>query len=192
MKNLLYLFAIAILAIGCKKENTDPCDEITCFNGGTCNSGTCNCPTGYTGTQCQTQLSLKSITITSIDLISYPITFVSGTPYDNDGTGPDWYIVIDEGLTATDPYWFTSLPIFDCDGSTVSFVGAHGFPYTINTSNFTGSNGSGYSIQLRDKDGLDSAFGINIWVNDWNNYSPTIQLSQSGFNIKLNLQYTFQ
>jgi hypothetical protein len=30
------------------------CDNVTCFNGGSCNSGECRCPTGYEGSQCQT------------------------------------------------------------------------------------------------------------------------------------------
>jgi hypothetical protein len=57
MKNLnVFLFAIlvAIVTIGsCKKEEPDPCENITCQNAGVCNDGTCACPTGYSGTRCE-------------------------------------------------------------------------------------------------------------------------------------------
>lgn len=48
-------FALLVAVIpACKKSiPTDPCDAITCHNGGWCLSGTCNCPPGYTGTQCE-------------------------------------------------------------------------------------------------------------------------------------------
>lgn len=48
----LLLFSAAIYS-GCTK--TDPCDNITCKNGGTCVNGTCNCTGDYTGTYCETK-----------------------------------------------------------------------------------------------------------------------------------------
>ena len=33
----------------------DVCNNVVCYNGGSCSSGTCLCPTGYMGTQCQTE-----------------------------------------------------------------------------------------------------------------------------------------
>lgn len=33
----------------------DECKNVNCFNGGTCSGGTCTCPTGYTGSTCQTK-----------------------------------------------------------------------------------------------------------------------------------------
>jgi len=32
--------------------NVDPCINVKCKNGGTCNGGVCNCPKGYTGSDC--------------------------------------------------------------------------------------------------------------------------------------------
>ena len=31
----------------------DDCDDVTCFNGGTCDDGTCECVAGYTGSTCE-------------------------------------------------------------------------------------------------------------------------------------------
>ena len=33
--------------------NKEPCEEVTCQNGGACNDGSCACPVGFTGSECQ-------------------------------------------------------------------------------------------------------------------------------------------
>lgn len=35
--------------------NTDKCKGVVCANGGVCNKGACTCPTGYVGTNCETE-----------------------------------------------------------------------------------------------------------------------------------------
>lgn len=41
----------AALYTSCTK---DQCKNVVCSHGGTCSGGTCTCPTGYTGTNCET------------------------------------------------------------------------------------------------------------------------------------------
>jgi hypothetical protein len=55
MRTLFVLFlAFAALAFtGCEKEDPDPCMEKTCLNGGICDDGRCDCPTNYSGDECQ-------------------------------------------------------------------------------------------------------------------------------------------
>ena len=43
---------LSVLYTSC---STDKCDSVTCFNNGTCADGKCICPTGYSGTYCQTK-----------------------------------------------------------------------------------------------------------------------------------------
>ena len=35
------------------------CEGITCENGGSCSLGTCSCPTGYTGSSCQSNVETE-------------------------------------------------------------------------------------------------------------------------------------
>lgn len=61
MKNLVFATVLIVSVImggmlysGCTKS-TDECENITCKNGGACVNGTCSCPTGYTGSRCETR-----------------------------------------------------------------------------------------------------------------------------------------
>jgi len=57
----LGLWMVAAVALwGCSTSSSPAgsgsgsCATVVCQNGGTCVSGTCDCPSGYTGTNCQT------------------------------------------------------------------------------------------------------------------------------------------
>lgn len=47
--SVLFLFGIILLTAAC---NEDPCEDITCNNGGTCADGLCECPDGFIGDDC--------------------------------------------------------------------------------------------------------------------------------------------
>lgn len=52
--SLIILAAVSLFYTACNKKSTDPCSGINCLHGGACNSGVCVCPTGYSGTYCET------------------------------------------------------------------------------------------------------------------------------------------
>ncbi len=54
------LFSVSLIT-SCKKDEADPCDNVTCLNGGSCNSGACSCATGYEGATCGTEVRAKFI-----------------------------------------------------------------------------------------------------------------------------------
>jgi len=53
MIGISFLGVIAVVTVMFFNACTsDPCKDVTCLNGGVCNSGTCTCATGYEGTDC--------------------------------------------------------------------------------------------------------------------------------------------
>lgn len=48
---LIVLMGILTVWTGCKKD--DPCENITCLNGGTCLDGDCQCIAGFQGASCE-------------------------------------------------------------------------------------------------------------------------------------------
>ncbi len=71
----------AITYTSCSK---DECKDVTCVNG-TCIGGACSCPTGYEGTQCQTESRTKFIhqyTVNASCQASYVANITAGTGSD--------------------------------------------------------------------------------------------------------------
>ena len=61
-----------------KKAPIDPCASVTCLNGGTCSGGSCICPTGYTGSRCETAI-IKTGSIQFVNNSSNPYyIYISG------------------------------------------------------------------------------------------------------------------
>lgn len=52
----LILFVSTLCFTACNKDDDDPnpCENVSCDNGGTCDNGDCNCLEGFTGTNCET------------------------------------------------------------------------------------------------------------------------------------------
>lgn len=50
LNSLLFCLFLLVGFSSCEKE--DPCQNVTCINGGTCVNGACNCPSGYSGSDC--------------------------------------------------------------------------------------------------------------------------------------------
>lgn len=55
---VLLLSLITISVSSCK---VDPCEEVTCLNGGVCDAGDCLCETGYEGINCETEQRLALV-----------------------------------------------------------------------------------------------------------------------------------
>lgn len=62
MKSIRNIMFSALLTVGAFTTmtyvacNPDACKDVVCQNGGTCVTGTCNCTTGYSGTNCESEV----------------------------------------------------------------------------------------------------------------------------------------
>ncbi len=56
LKQILFGTAVALstLTLVFTSCNKDECEDVTCYNGGYCNSGVCICEAGYEGNTCET------------------------------------------------------------------------------------------------------------------------------------------
>lgn len=160
-------------------ETHDPCYGITCLHGGTCANGICNCPPGYGGSDCGTELQPTAVTVTSIDLTTYPVL---GYDFSN---GPDVFLSINTGTSANDYAFSGTYP--DATGTTISFT--TNFPYIFSSPN------SNYAIGVWDYDTPDPddfISGTYFIPNDFTSGHPsTITLNNGTITLVLHVTYTF-
>jgi hypothetical protein len=93
MKRYILLSAFATIGIfsatlysACTK---DPCKDVSCKNGGTCKAGSCICPSGYTGSRCETVVQGCVVNNTAI------------VQFSNRSTGSTYSIVWDGSVMTT-------------------------------------------------------------------------------------------
>ena len=170
MKNCiqgLSLLLIIALLFGCSKDDsssTPACKPIPCLNGGVSRLDCgCDCPQGYTGSNCGTQITPTFIKITKIKVVDFPMTDSNGNQWDSFAVGnyvrpdifPSLYIgstTLFQGTAVQDAVntniytWtpsiiltslqFTSqlgLILYDEDSTTNKYMGGFDF-YTYNSS----------------------------------------------------------
>ena len=181
-KIIIFALLLATAAMtSCKK---DPCDKVACLNGGTCANGICNCPTGYTGSNCGTEKTPTSVTVSKIILTNYPMVDGGGVGWDL-SNGPDVFLSINQGSTANNVQ-FSGIA-YDVTGSTITYI--TNFPYNfLNPSNT-------YTIGLWDYDSTsadDYMGGIFFTPNNYKSGFPaTINLTYSSISMTLYVTWNF-
>jgi hypothetical protein len=150
MKNQHILFAFLSLFLllgiyGCHYDLTgdspnpdpdpDPCENVICYNGGVCVNGDCDCPPGFIGANCQTELAPEYMRITGVSLNKWPEKRRSGENWDlqvghfNNTTTPDIFFEFQKNgvsIGKTDHYSNCTL-----SGSPYEYSG---FSYTVPVS----------------------------------------------------------
>jgi hypothetical protein len=80
----LSLVIVVMLFVSCSSDSVDtPCTPIACLNGGTSTADCgCDCPQGFTGSNCSTQLTPTKIRITKIRVKKFPNLKPNGSNWD--------------------------------------------------------------------------------------------------------------
>jgi len=197
MKNELVKIGLAfvlVLVLGCSKEDSTPsCTPITCLNGGvsTADCG-CNCPQGYTGSNCGTQLTPSIIKITKIRVTKFPDTD-NGQWWDTFPTNSDADIYITmQNSSLTTIY---SHPNYLPNSSS---TGTNYFDFTpANPILITNPTGS-FSINIYDYEdiGTDTLMDYCLFNNLYSStggFPSTKTFTNLGgtFSFELTLQYTW-
>jgi hypothetical protein len=164
----------AVIFYSCTKSSTNPCANIACLNGGACSNGVCICPTGWTGTYCQTAvvtyLSYQNDTYTPVTIsvngggtqvipVGTYITF-SGNP----GTSASAYATtmgtnIAGGQVGLLLYWNLS-DVFPTSGTSTVYIDVSSSYFFLRVRNTNPSYGTStiyvnYGLTEQTSDGLD-------------------------------------
>ena len=90
MRNLIITLSLLLfITVSCSSDDSDDaCTPIECLNGGieTGDCG-CDCPEGYSGTDCSSQVTPSSITILRVNVAKFPNTKLNGDDWDEVAVG---------------------------------------------------------------------------------------------------------
>jgi len=147
---LIFLSILTATYYGCSSDSSsDNCETITCLNGGTFINCECDCPQGYTGNNCSTQLTPSKVIITKAIVKVFPNTngsefWDAGIPNTEDSL-PDIYITFQDSNLNT---------IYDSPTFYENAISGEGtfFEFTLTPS-----------LELT---AFDNPFLINIWDYD--------------------------
>ena len=190
------IFLGATIFSACTKtNNSDPCASVSCQNGGTCNAGVCTCPTGYTGSFCQTaattQIEYVNKTFTPISITvnganqTIPVAgsvFVSGSyGVTETATAYTSGTTISGGVLGTVRNWSLS-DVFPATGSIVENLNVSSSVFFLQIKNTT----SYPFVTLYVNYGLASqtAETVNI-PNDGQTYNIGYYLAYTNSNVRV-------
>lgn len=97
---------IIVALMGCAKEK-DPCEGVTCENGGICADGSCNCIGLWMGPNCSQQITPLLLSTFGVQITKLPSTDAGGAGWDLT-SGPDVYVVVKQNgnvLLSTSDNW---------------------------------------------------------------------------------------
>lgn len=155
LKSVLILILFTSF-LSCSSDSNSPaCLPITCLNGGTSTSNCgCNCPTGFKGTNCSTQITPTKISITKIRIKAFPNTDSSNSNWDvnfPDASNalPDIFVTLEnvsEAFLYQSPNYYAN----------VISNGSNFFDFTPTTPIEITNVNSSFLIKLYDYDQADS------------------------------------
>ncbi|MBK8634240.1 MAG: calcium-binding EGF-like domain-containing protein [Saprospiraceae bacterium] len=109
-KFTILLFIATLLCFSCAEK--DPCEGVTCQNGGTCFEGKCQCLDGFEGNSCETEKLPTAVNVSTLKITKFPSKKQNGANWDDDGTNPDLFpglVTLKADNTADKFLWLSDL-----------------------------------------------------------------------------------
>lgn len=189
------LFVVTIGITSCTEENTD-CNKNDCINGD-CVSGNCVCNAGYTGENCNIQITPSSIRISNIKIIKFPA--FNGTATWDATDGPDLKVALKKNNTTI---YTQSNPINNAvSGQSYSVSLAPSLVLTSVTTSYTLVLYDNDIIYNQDADGNPTTVfsdtdtfmtGLTFDIyNEISGFPSTLVVSGSNASYELSLNYTW-
>ncbi len=193
LKSIVVLIMI-VLVLSCSSDSdsSTPCVPITCLNGGVSNSSCgCNCPTGYSGNNCSTQLTPTQILVSKVVISNFPATKPNGTSWDFNpvnpiNNNPDLYLVF---INSTQTYFNSVNNRFD------DAVAGNQYTYNFTTPVIITSVNNLHNITLYNYNtsGADDEMGSVTFTpySNTNNFPSIITVTDNvnGFQAQFHVTY---
>lgn len=186
------VLTVAMLIFGCSEDSSTPCIPINCLNGGTSNSDCgCNCPTGYTGSNCGTQITPTKISISKVVITNFPALNPLGSTWDLNplnpiNNNPDIYLVF---INSTSTYFNTLSNRFN------DAISGTEYTYTFTTPVEITNINSLHNITLYNwnTSGADDEMGSITFTpySNTNNFPSIITQTDSSTNFQVKFYVTY-
>ena len=106
----LLLFSVSLLlTVGCN----DACEDINCLNDGVCIDGTCECPEGFSGVKCETNLLEVELLLKTISRPFNGVTFIETYTYNSDNNLESKVITNDGELFSGIDYYMRNDTLYE-------------------------------------------------------------------------------
>lgn len=198
MRNLIITLSLLLfIAVSCSSDDDSACTPVECLNGGieTVDCG-CDCPEGYSGTDCSTQITPSSITILRVNVKKFPDRKPNGDRWDTglfgigDSDADIFFTIENDDF---EEIYQSSTYYEDASGLGTEYPFTLEPPLTINSVN------SIYVLWLKDYDGSSSDYDLMSYVIfqpynaslDGFPSTRTITNTIDTFEIDLTVEYTF-
>ncbi len=181
---VLTIFVSIFSLNSCDKDEPvpNPCENVTCLNGGVCVNGDCDCADGYSGPSCGDQITPTSIRVSKIDVTRFPATESSGGGWDLT-SGPDIYVELFKGSTSV---WMSSIYYENASQTTYSFNISPTYDIT--------SPNEQYTVRLYDYDSSDAddfMGGIIFYPYSNDNGFPSTLSIDGGGDVAFKLYFSY-
>lgn len=183
LKAIIVMVTFFFTFNSCQQNN---CQTSGCLNGGNCLNGICNCPTGYTGPDCGTELTPSSMSITRVDVTSFPLLSPVGGLWDASSVA-DPFVTLSPGTTVYVFHDITGMKINPPSGT---------LTYNLSTPETITDLSSQWTLSLFDYDDYpdpsDFIGGTVFYPQDhYSGFSDFFIVSGMGVTFKVYITWNF-